>query len=217
MRRLLVFLICLAFLSAVASQSQASIDNAFGGGTGGNTLVAWGTNALTVVETITPASASSWQYTYTFTNTDTSPIYDFALYTQFSTFSVASTFPIVTAAGYELDEVIFCYDARNIDPLLTTLTGANYDEYGASDNLAPGSTGSLSFVANTLDTNPKLFAYETLASGYAGGQMGVAGSQDMVAAIGYTEGALPEPSTVIIWSVLGLLGISVGRLRGRSA
>ncbi len=58
-------------------------DDPIGPGSGGNTVKYHYWSPLTVVENITSLGGGQWQYDYSFTNLDTSPIWLFALYTDF--------------------------------------------------------------------------------------------------------------------------------------
>ena len=142
------------------------------GGTGGNTLVAYGANNLSVVESIADLGGGTWEYTYSLKSSDPSNVWFFFVYTSFPTSNhTATPFPLGGNRS-DLDVVYAPYDARNIDPTLTEVSSAWYTPFGGSNGIMTGGTGSLSFQADVLDTAPKLFAYETGASGYAGGNSG---------------------------------------------
>ena len=163
-----------------------------------HTLIAYGPNFLTVVESIESLGGGVWEYTYSFTNDDPDAIWHFLLYTAFDTVSATATgFPNNAGASIDLTAVAEPYDPHNIDPLLTDSTNMWYPSFGGPDGLFNGSPATLTFQATVFDESPKLFAYETIVSGYAGDSFGPAGEQGMVAAIGYT-GAVPAPPAALV-------------------
>ena len=162
---------------------------------------------LTVVETISDIAGGEYLYEYSFTNVDTSPIWDFGVYT---------TFPAQPASEFdghdwilrygEMDDVLEELDARNLDSNLFALTFASY-EGGAqgdpSDSLQVDEpSGGFAFTSTIHDASPKYYFYCTIASGpYWDNGTGE------VAAVGTT---IPEPSGVLL---LALGAISLKRWR----
>lgn len=178
-------------------------------GTGGNTLIAAGPNFLTVTEVVTDIGGGEFKYTYSFSNDDPSEVWHFSIYLEFAELATqveAIGMPNDSSISRLMDSVSAPYDARNIDPDITSVAHMWFGPPFATNGLLPGESASLSFVAGVLDLNPKLFAYETIASGYAGS---VGGSHE-VAAMGYT---VPEPSSALLVS-LGLVSLGSYCRRG---
>ena len=167
-----------------------------------------------VSQSITEVSQDLWSYEFSFRNTADSPIWQFGVYTSFLTETPrTATFPY--SNSYALDHTNFIggpYDARNVDPSLTHVTFMYYWPYSSDLALPVGASAVLSFTADRYDASPKLFFYETVESGYARQNGG------SVAAYAYT-GAIPEPTSLAIWSaiVLGGLGLAYRTRRKQTA
>jgi hypothetical protein len=176
-------------------------------------LIGAGSNNLTVVETIT-RQGLDWLYTYNITSADPSNVWHFLIYTSFVTRNATSTFPETAPGSDELGWGP--YSATNIDPALVNFTNAYYSSFGGPYGLATGGTATFSFVSSVFDASAKLFAYETAASGYAGGWIGPAGRKEMVAAIGRTTPgrtqSVPEPSSALLF-MGALVGLATLRKR----
>lgn len=170
-------------------------------------LIAAGPNALSVSETVADLGGGVWEYSFSFLNTDTSAIWHFLLYTEFDTVGATSTFPAVAPSSLAITAIAAPYDARNVVATLTDVTNTWYAPF-ATTGLAVGGGATFTFQASTLDLSPKLFAYETLASGYA-----VSNGTGAVAAYGYTS-AVPEPGTLSLIG-LGLAGLAARRRHQR--
>jgi hypothetical protein len=183
------------------------------GGTTMAQLVGSYVSPLSVSQTITPEGGGEYLYNYSFTNVDTSPIWGFGVYTRFSTSGGTAT-PTMTGPFSEslpLNQVYANYDARNLDPLLDTLTYENTPQWpdDVSASIEVGSSSQLSFLSGTYDPSSKYYYYETIASGWTQAN----GSGD-VAAVGLTT-AVPEPSTLalLIAGAAGLLAVAWRRKR----
>jgi hypothetical protein len=175
-------------------------------------LVAHEANSLMVHETITAIDADTWNYKYRFVNDNPSPIWNFLVYTNFEISwrdIVVTGFPEASSSR-ELSRVYAAYDARNIDPDLTHMWSAYYLEFGTV-GLPSGSVATLSVNADVLDVEPKLYAFETVASGHAGWSNGPAGSLGRVAGFGYT--VAPEPTSLVIVLMALLLVAPIHRHR----
>jgi hypothetical protein len=172
-------------------------------GNGGNTLIAAGPNHLTVAETIAKRDDGRWEYTYSFTSDEPDDIWGFFVYFPFPAFVSSSTFPN-DFGGYPLDAVDAPYDARNVDPTLTSVLSMWYLPLGGPDGLPMGESASFVIYSDYLSTDDKLFGYETVVSGHAGTGIGPAGSLGQVAAIGYTT-HVPEPGTLRLLMVAALV------------
>jgi hypothetical protein len=168
-------------------------------------LIAGGTDDLSVVQTITSLGGGQWQYAFDVATSDPSPVWEFSVYTSFATTNgTAVTFPHVAANGIGVGTTV--YDPSAINPSLTTITDMWYTPFGGPNGLPNGGTAKLTFDASVYDPSAKLFAYETVASGYALSGTGPLGSLGEVEGIGFTNSAVPEPTT------LSLLGIGLSSL-----
>jgi hypothetical protein len=168
-------------------------------------LIAAGPNNLTVIETIT-AQTGGWLYTFNLTSADPSDVWHFILYTSFATADATSTFPNTQTSGLPVVDLAGSpYDATNIDPSLVNgyFTNAWFEPFGAPiGGLGFGGTATFTFFSNVFDASAKLFAYETLASGFAF-------NTGMVAAYGRTQ-SVPEPSSALLL-MSGLVGVAALR------
>jgi hypothetical protein len=171
-------------------------------------LIPGGTNELFVTQTITSLSGGRWQYRFDVTSADPSNVWQFIVYTSFDTgLTTAITFPNSAVRGTPLGDVPPGYDARNIDPSLNFATNMWYTPFGGPNGLPPGGTAALIFVGLVFDPGPKLFAYETVASGFVGGGTGPLGSLGEVEAVGHTTG-IPEPAALGLIEA-GLIALAV--------
>ncbi len=172
-----------------------------------NATVVWQySSPLTVTETITDIGGGDWQYEYSFQNVDTSPIWMFGIYLPFQTYegsSYESSFTGCSSWNLDHDDIDLVsqqYDGRNLDSniikLVTTYTEPVLDETTAIPLSA--SVSGFHFTASVLDTSPKHYFYETIASGFAW-------NTGEVAAVGTT---VPEPSTIVM---LGIGCLTLGR------
>ncbi len=157
---------------------------------------------VTVIETITDIGGGSYEYEYSFTNVDTSPIWDFVVYTTFtptdSSVSSFAEYPDWLSDIKAITDILPEYDARNLDPDISHLVGTFPQSWENFDSgIQPGQTVSgFSFTSNHYDLSPKYYGYETFASGWAHENGG------MVAAAGQT---VPEPSTLLLIGMGGLM------------
>lgn len=158
---------------------------------------------LTVMESITDIGNGDYQYKYSLVNVDTSPIWGFAIYTNFVT-QAESTFAEYPFWGYGTDLIDDAdpeYDARNLYTNIVMFTGTSCF-IGPGPEIQVGETASgFSFIASTYDPSPKYYFYETIELGYT--QTNGTGN---VAAVGLT---VPEPGTI------ALLGLGALLLRRR--
>jgi len=155
-----------------------------------------GPSLIAVDEAITPLGGGQWQYTYTINSSDPANIWNFLLYTPFTTTNISGTFPDQFID--DLNSVFSQYDARNIDPTLTTMNTENYMPFGGPNGLSNGGTATLTFDASVFNDSRKLYAYEDVTTGYA-----LSNDIGNLAADGYTGAGIsnvPEPGLV------GLLG-----------
>jgi len=214
-RRLTIFLTALiaSFLSASMASAQ---ENPILPGSGGNTLLSSGPNLLDVRESIVPLGDGRYEYSYVFTNAEPTDIWHFNIYTSFPLESgslSSDAFPGGHGdTGSPTSTVYPAYDPANVDPSATMAHNLWYTPY-ATNGLAPNDSASVTFIANALDVDPKLFFYETLGSGYAAQDPGPTGLTGHVAAYGYT--VVPEPGTALLLSA-GLLGMGLRRRRRAS-
>lgn len=170
-----------------------------------NAMIVWDHwSPLSVTETITDYG-DYYLYEYSLVNVDTSPIWDFGVYTDFATGDDTS----FTKLGWTtVDTLIYGiepeYDARNLNANILMVTGTTC--FNAPGNeIQVGETASgFSFTTSTFDPLPKYYFYETIASGYT--QTNGTGK---VAAVGLT---VPEPGTVLL---LGLGSLALLRKRKR--
>jgi MYXO-CTERM domain-containing protein len=174
-------------------------------------LIAAGPNNLTVIETITEdLGLGGWLYTYNITSADPSDVWHFILYTSFATADATSTFPFVQTSGLPIADFIGSpYDATNIDPSLVSgyFTNAWFEPFGEPiGGLVFGGTAVFSFFSNTFDASAKLFAYETVASGWV-----FSNGTGLVAGIGRTQ-SVTEPSSALLL-MSGLVGLAALRRR----
>lgn len=180
--------------SAVAALGLASVANA--------QLVYDHDSISTVVETITPLGGGQYRYDYTVTNGEPLPIWHLFVYTEFSVHTITPlALPNWDASLNDLDGVYSGYDARNIDPDLAWSIGTYQAGWPTGpDALEPGATAiGFSFIANVLDTSPKLYAYET--------QPTYIGNGNPAAAAGYT---VPAPASL---AMLGIGALAASRRR----
>jgi hypothetical protein len=205
MKTILKITCAVLMLTAVAlvriSQAQSSSD-LYSGGSGGDPVQGLYPTRLNPTITVAPAGPN-YVYTVNFVNTDTSPVWDFVVYTEATALTHSGIFSATVSVP--ITTVLPEFDARNLDPNITYLTGSyvNGATFPPASGLAVGGTGYLTF---TLDSyySSFIYAYETLASGSArsnGGYMAAYGTV-----------SVPEPAG---WSLMatGLLGTIFVRRR----
>ncbi len=132
-------------------------------------------SVLNVVETVTDLGGGVYKYSYAFTNTETSSIWHFGVWTNFSagttTQTTFSEMPTTwNADGHPITDA-GDYDARNIDPNITWLSHTWDNPWPSSPNpIAIGaSVSGFSYHTNVLDTSPKYYYYEIYGSYLSGG------------------------------------------------
>ncbi len=159
---------------------------------------------LTVTETITDIGGGDFRYEYSFENVDTSPIWHFGVYTNFTANSenlfteyVLWDGPIVS----QIDTLYPEYDARNLDSSINYMISgsANGGVDGYADNsIMPDEIASgFSFTSSVFNSSPKHYMYETIASGWI-----KTNGTGKVAAVGTT---VPEPITISLFGFGALI------------
>jgi len=147
----------------------------------------------------------SWQYTYSFVNTESSDIWHFLLYSTFYMYSTNASFLHHHDSSGVIDDIYTAFDPRNIEPDITHWTNmwTSLQPWPPPSGLAIGDSAWLSFIADEYDPGAKLFAYETVRSGYAVTNGGY------VQAYGYTgtTGAVPIPGAALLFGS-GLFGLA---------
>ncbi|HPS55280.1 MAG TPA: hypothetical protein PLP05_06765, partial [Sedimentisphaerales bacterium] len=93
-----------------------------------NATIVWDHwSPLTVMECITDIGNGDYQYKYSLINVDTSPIWGFAIYTNFVT-QAESTFaeyPFWRSGTNLIDDADFEYDARNLSTNIVMFMGTS--------------------------------------------------------------------------------------------
>lgn len=154
---------------------------------------------LTVVETITNISPGEYQYEYSFTNVDTSVIWYFGVFTEFTTVP-ENTFTGHNWLGpyfYSIDSVIPEHDARNLNPDIYGLTLTDYEPHFPSRGIQINEFAyGFSFTSFEYDPLPKLYFYHTIDSGVPWDN-----KDGKVAAVGTT---IPEPCNLLLFTLGGI-------------
>ena len=169
--------------------------------------VSWNYDSpLNVQENITDLGGGSYRYAYSFTNVDTSPIWEFGVFTTFDATGVTGfTGSSWTWNDYAHNASLYPeYVATNLDPAIIGLAFTDSTLVNDSGNIQPGETVSgFSFVASIYDASTKYYFYETTASGWA-----QTNGTDKVAAVGLTGIAVvPAPGAMLLGSIgVGLVG-----------
>ena len=167
------------------------------GGSGGNTVVAMYDSPLTVIETITDIGGGSYRYEYSFVNTDASPIWHLSVDTTFVTEGVTKFTEhdnVLWGEGTSPIAGVFPqFDSRNLNPNITHTTYTYTSTFVDADRAIQivEVVSGFSFTATTYDPSPKLYVYETIASGYAR-----TNGTGQVAAVGLTVSEVTNTASV---------------------
>ena len=167
-----------------------------------------------VIETISDLGGGHWQYDYTFTNSDPDAIWNFQIYTDWTTSSPTAPKSGTIAADFSVDGIVAPYDPRNIEP--STLWVSHFyatdwssAPYGASAYaIQSGETMTgFGFTARHIRPIRQAVRPTTRAQNYAY-------YSKEVSAYGYTA-PTPEPVTLVLLACSGLVGFAVRRKRRR--
>ncbi len=158
---------------------------------------------LTVLEEITDIGGGNYQYEYSFTNIDTSVIWDFVVYTEF-TASPQTGFDNlqywVSPQFVPVDSYYEEYDPRILDQDIAGGVGTSYEhwQYGEEYGIQINDTvAGFAFTSTIYDPLSKYYRYTTIeTSGPTPYLKGV------VSAVGMT---VPEPFTFSIMCLGGLI------------
>ena len=190
------------------------------GGSGGNSVVAMYPSPLTVIEIITDIGGGSYRYEYAFVNTDASPIWHLSVDTTFVTAGAAqfTGHSLWGAATNPIGIVLPQFDSRNLNPdIIHTAYTYTWPWVDAVKAIQIGEVVSgFSFTATTYDPSPKLYVYETIASGYAWNN-----GTGQVAAVGQTVAEVTNTAPVADAGedqvLLELTAVQLGTDEGRQS
>ena len=180
----------------VSAQAQGPNSGNSGGVDG---VEALGPSLISPTLSTTSLGGGNYQYTISFVNKDTSPIWDFLVYTDCkTTFESPGGFQHCNDLSIP-GSVSSCYNARNINPNVTDCL-AFYDgwSYPPSSGLGIGKTCTVSFDCSGLYTS-FLYCYEDLNSGWCGSNGGKCGGK------GYC--GVPEVSSTLVLAGLAALSM----------
>ena len=158
---------------------------------------------LTVLETISDIGGGEYLYEYSFTNVDTSPIWNFGVYTTFSTEPVSDFDNYDWLFPYHMPRGSSPYDSSNLDMNIIQLTGSSYEGGVGGDPskaiLTNDFATGFSFSSDVYDYSFKYYFYCTIDSGSPWNN-GIG----EVAAVGLT---IPEPFSILFIALGGLLSL----------
>jgi hypothetical protein len=189
-------------VATMLCKGQPTLNNPVIPGTGGNTLLYHYSSPLKPTLDIYSVGGGSYTYSIGFNNTDTSPIWNFEVFSKSPATALSGTFT------YVWDDLVTGvypeYDPRNLDASLTDTIHMNYPSPFGTAGLAVGGYGGISFTLNAYYSS-FLYAYETVASGYT-----QSNGDGYHAAVGVV--LVPEPSSFIL-IILGAAGLMIFRRR----